>query len=227
MWRTAGFLVVVVPVAVLLVSPVLARLLGGGFYSQPSTSMEPALPVGSAYLTRAVPAGTMPERGTIVVFAHPQRTGTDFVKRVVAVAGDRIAVREGLPVLNGTPLSQRPEGTHDVRGQREIQGVDCVHAEDEWICPLARLREALPGGRSYHVLDSGETRGDHMAEVTVPEGHVFVMGDHRDNSIDSRFPGLGLVPVGNLKGVPWRFYVNFQDPGASLPLFLRPVDPQP
>ena len=98
-----------------------------------------------------------------------------------------------VPVSPNSPC--RPAGT-----TRQIGGPDGTPA-----CAYPRFRETLPGGRSYDVLDQvDDGAGDEMEPVIVPEGQVFVMGDNRDDSLDSRFPvgegGVGFLPVDHLLG---------------------------
>ena len=166
--------------------------------------------------------GRMPERGDIVVFRHPVN-GEDYVKRLIGLPGDRVAMRDGVLFLNGAPVDLRPDGFF--REPFAPQGVGgglprCSNRPrpgEE--CLVARSVETLPGGPSYPVLSLSDTgRVDSFAEITVPEGHLFVMGDNRDNSLDSRFPqaqgGVGFVPLENLIGRADR--VLFSSAGASL-----------
>lgn len=179
----------------------------------PSGSMEPTLLIGDALLASkypygysaaslpvnvALPAtgrvfGALPDRGDVVVFRWPGDTSQVWVKRVVGLPGDRVQMREGRLWINGTPVAIRADG----RGQ----------AEDESgrVTPAARFAETLPGGRE-HTLFKLKEHGflDNTREITVPPDHLFVMGDNRDNSADSRVPvadgGVGLLPVENLVG---------------------------
>jgi signal peptidase I len=77
-------------------------------------------------------------------------------------------------------------------------------ADGRAVCRFPTYRETLPGGRQYNTLDMALTERDNFGPVTVPEGHLFLMGDNRDNSMDSRVPpeigGLGLVPWENIVG---------------------------
>jgi signal peptidase I len=156
---------------------------------------------------------SLPERGDVAVFRHPSPGGEDWVKRVIGLPGDRIALRGGALILNGEAVPRRriadwpmpvspnsPCRAVVPGGARETAG-----PEGTAVCAYTRYRETLPGGRSYDVLDQATDRpGDDVAEFTVPEGHVFVMGDNRDDSYDGRFPvaagGVGLLPTDYLLG---------------------------
>jgi signal peptidase I len=179
----------------------------------PSASMEPTLMIGDALLAMkypygystaslpiniAVPSserlfGKLPERGDVVVFRWPGDTSQAWVKRVIGLPGDTVQMRDGRLWLNGAPVPVKADGF----GQ----------AEDEFgnETPAARYIETLPGGKS-HIFFKLRTHGplDNTPEVTVPPGDLFVMGDNRDNSADSRVPvsegGVGLLSVDNLIG---------------------------
>ncbi len=182
-------------------------------YYVPSGSMEPTLQIGDELLATKYPygyssaslpvfvtlpetqrvLGALPQRGDVVVFRWPGDRSQIWVKRVVGLPGDRIAMHEGRLWINGVPVGIRPDGS----GQAE--------AEDGSQQPVARFVETLPGDRA-HTIFKRDTFGmfDNMQEITIPPDRLFVMGDNRDNSADSRVPldagGVGLLPVSDLVG---------------------------
>ncbi|HEV7879128.1 signal peptidase I [Bradyrhizobium sp.] len=179
----------------------------------PSPSMEPTLLIGDAMLASKYPYGygaaslpihiafpetgrvfgAMPKRGDVVVFRWPGDRSQAWVKRVVGLPGDRVQMRQGVLYINSQPVALKADGI----GQAEDD-----NGGNE---PARRYIETLPGGVSHTIfktLDQG--RLDNTPEVTVPKDRLFVMGDNRDNSADSRVPvaegGVGLLPSDNLVG---------------------------
>lgn len=132
---------------------------------------------------------SMPERGDIAVFKLPSDNRTDYIKRIVGLPGDRLQVIDGRLVLNGEPvvIDRIGEFGEEVYG-RETE------------VPL--YLEMLPGEDGAHsIIDSNPNgRLDNTGVFRVPEGHVFAMGDNRDNSLDSRTTNVGFVPIENLIG---------------------------
>ena len=151
--------------------------------------------------------GRMPERGDVVI-ASPPGVKQDYIKRVIGLPGDRIEVRGGIVILNGVPVKRGPMQSRLIAVDENAPCTD--HAYDGLImtrtdgrraCAMPVYRETLPNGRSYDTIDLGNhSPGDDFAPVSVAANHVFLMGDNRDNSSDSRFP----VSQGGLGGpVPW------------------------
>ena len=184
-------------------------------YYVPSGSMEPTLLIGDELLATkfsygyglssfSIPLGVtlprterifgkLPERGDVIVFRWPGDRSQIWVKRVIGLPGDRIQMRQGRLWINGGPVDLRRDGM----GQ--------MQTDDGVLIATARYIETLPGGLEHPIFKL-EERGplDQTAEITVPNGSLFVMGDNRDNSADSRLSvadgGIGLLPVDDVVG---------------------------
>ncbi len=203
----------IIDIAVILLLVTAAKTAIAEPFYVPSGSMEPTLLIGDELLATKFPygygsaslpsfidlpvtpriLGALPRRGDIVVFRWPGDRSQTWVKRVIGLPGDRIALRDGVVSINGTPVDVQPDGT----GQLEN--------EDGSLTPAARFIETLPDQRKHLIFKlTPDNPLDTMAEIIVPPDHLFVMGDNRDNSADSRVPlrdgGVGLLPVANLVG---------------------------
>ena len=168
-----------------------------------------SLPFGVPLLPEERILASTPERGDVVIFKQPPLQELDYIKRVIGLPGDTVQVIGGTLHLNGQPIpKQRIEDFEiAVTPNTRCYSVQFAakRADGTDVCRYPRYRETLPGGRSYEVLDLGPRDKDDTPPVIVPEGHLFLMGDNRDNSEDSRFPaevggGIGFVPIDNVIG---------------------------
>ncbi len=149
--------------------------------------------------------GRMPEQGDIVIVTPPGLR-EDYIKRVVGLPGDTVEMRNGRLILNGEPVKRRvlPPAMVPVDANApcgiEFAGFMTQGRDGKFYCRLPVVRETLPNGATYDTLDVGASPGDDFAPVRVAPGHVFLMGDNRDRSADSRF---GLAEQGLGGAVPW------------------------
>jgi signal peptidase I len=151
--------------------------------------------------------GRMPGRGDIVIVTPPGQSD-DYIKRVIGLPGDTIEVRGGRLVINGKPVKSVPRPPvmvpvdANVPCGLEFSGFQVMGPDGKAYCRLPIVRETLPNGVTYDTIDLGQSPGDDYPPVTVPADHLFLMGDNRDRSADSRF-SLG-PPENGLGGpVPW------------------------
>ncbi|OBY06493.1 signal peptidase I [Rhizobium leguminosarum bv. trifolii] len=150
-------------------------------YSKYSLPFSPDLFSGRLF-------GADPKRGDIVVFRFPPNPEIDYIKRCIGLPGDHIQVTDGVLYVNGKPVPKVADGSF-TSDYKLDPGAD-----------VPVFRETLDNGKTYDTLDqSPVSRGDNTREFIVPEGHYFMMGDNRDNSLDSRFD-VGFVPAENLVG---------------------------
>jgi len=178
-------------------------------YTIPSASMEPNLFEGDyiivskysyGYSKHSIPFSPplfqgrifnhAPTRGDIIVFKLPREAATtrvDYIKRLIGMPGDKIQVKQGQVYINGVAVIRKPapEGQEDMGGG--VMG------------PVSRFWETLPGGRTFLTNSYGpDNPADNTGVYTVPQHCYFMMGDNRDNSLDSRFdPAMPATMTGS------------------------------
>lgn len=196
-------------------------------FNIPSESMLPRLVNGDYLLAAKWPYGfssyslpfnlplipgrilpNQPERGDVVILKHPVDK-VDYIKRVIGLPGDTVQMVGGALLLNGIPVPRERIADFEIEvspnTQCRYQQYGATRSDGTAVCRYPQFRETLPGGRSYNVLDLALTPQDDTPPIVVPADSLFLMGDNRDNSMDSRFPavpreGIGIVPQKNLVG---------------------------
>ncbi len=158
--------------------------------------------------------GRMPQRGDVVIVTPPG-TRTDYIKRVIGLPGDVIRMVDGQLFINGQPVKRQTEAPDmlpvDVNSPCGSDHDPALYdfrvrgADGKMYCRVPVVRETLPSGRTYETVELGRSSEDTFGPVTVPANHLWLMGDNRDDSADSRVPewqgGLGgPVPWENIGG---------------------------
>jgi signal peptidase I len=176
--------------------------------------------------------GALPERGDVVIVT-PRGGNSDYIKRVIGLPGDRIEMVAGQLIINGErvrrerrpdamiPIDANLDCPSDQFGDYRVRGAD-----GRLYCRLPIVRETLPNGRAYDTVDVGPSQADEFPAQVVPANHLWLMGDNRDHSADSRFPagppsnGLGgAVPWENIGGRAE--FITFSLDGTSN--YLNPI----
>lgn len=209
---------------------ILRSFISAPFYI-PSGSMIPRLVVGDyllitkwnyGYSRHSLPFSmplipgrifsALPERGDVVVFKAPPANSADYIKRVIGLPGDMVEMRGGQIILNGKPVPKTRIANFEINvspnTRCELPEYTLRASDGTLRCSYPQFEEVLPNGKTYRVLDLGTRDKDDTEVFVVPQGHLFMMGDNRDNSEDSRYPamegsGIGFVPVENLVGKAW------------------------
>ncbi|MCQ2914963.1 MAG: signal peptidase I [Alphaproteobacteria bacterium] len=195
-------------IIVAILFALLIRTLIAEPFSIPSGSMLPTLQIGDflfvskmsyGYSKHSLPLSmpliknrifySEPKRGDVIVFKLPSDNKTDYIKRLIGLPGDKIQVKEGRLYINGAIVDRQKE---EEFVQRSVMGI---------AQRFTRYTETLPNGVKHSIIEtSDDFKYDNTEEFTVPEGYFFMMGDNRDNSLDSRSYEVGMVPMVNLVG---------------------------
>ena len=144
--------------------------------------------------------GSLPERGDIVIVTPPGRN-EDYIKRVIGLPGDTLQMIGGTLIINGKPVKRDPrppavipiDPNSAVRKAERRPGTVRFRTQGpngEPACRVPIVRETLPNGRSYDTVELGRSPADDFDPIRIPADHVWLMGDNRDDSADSRVSEL-------------------------------------
>lgn len=162
-----------------------------------------SLPFSPELIDGRIGSDHLPQQGDVVVFRNPKQNNIDFIKRIVALPGDRVQMQDGRLFINDKMVPREFLRREDLSAEQDGQGETLVY------------RETLPNGVTHLIYeDTDQGSLDNTREFLVPEGHYFVMGDNRDNSKDSRvYEGVGPIPLDHIIGPAKRIF--FSTNGAA------------
>lgn len=167
-----------------------------------------SLPLSPDIMEGRIWEGT-PKRGDIAVFRLPSNTEIDYIKRVIGLPGDKVQMKDGKLFINAEPVNTVSAGMYQ-------------HPEGGPQVPM--FTETLANGVSYNTLDANRrSQGDNTGVFEVPAGHYFMMGDNRDNSLDSRFD-VGFVPLENFVGPARTIFFSVSNGAHPLAIWRWPTD---
>ncbi|WP_299471821.1 signal peptidase I [uncultured Roseibium sp.] len=170
-------------------------------YIMPAGSMLPTLEVGDEFLVKRIFSGFgeryVPIRGDVIVFWN-EKVSADYVKRLIGLPGETVQIQDGIVFINRVAISRTEGSAYTARNGS--------YAGDSF----SRFNEKLPNAVEYEILElSDSEKLDNTKEYVVPDGHLFVLGDNRDNSVDSRvLSTVGFVPIEDVKGVARHVYYS-------------------
>jgi len=149
-----------------------------------------------------------PERGEVIVFKYPQDPTVDYIKRCIGLPGDTIEVRKGFVYVNGEPEGEVSKAASEI-----------YDSEDHARMDYYRIR--MKEGQTYTIRHYSQAilERDNFGPVVVPANHLFMMGDNRDNSADSRI--WGPMPMENLVGRAMVIYMSWDKNGPLWKIFSR------
>lgn len=205
-------------------------------FSIPSASMVPTLEVGDflfvskssyGYSTKSsffgLPLfdgrvgedtiGHKPKRGDVVVFKLPKNPSVDYIKRLIGLPGDRIQVQHGRLYINGAMVEREEIGHVETVREGDVLARKAIATDYREILPDEYGKADSDHGKTHIIREEGDERAlDNMPEFMVPDGHYFMMGDNRDNSLDSRVASqVGFVPEENLVGPARVIFFSLED----------------
>ena len=151
---------------------------------------------------------SLPNRGDVAVFKYPRDNSTDYIKRIVGLPGDRVQMRQGQLHINGQPVPRAPQGMYEAKDggirmalNRYTETLPNRDGKPGSKHDILKATDGIEAARRPGFDPNREFDPNNTPEYTVPAGHVFAMGDNRDNSADSRFMNsVGFVPIENLVG---------------------------